>query len=68
MQVGNMEKSEEGQGQAGILEGNFVVNTVCKVMDSSLVIGTFGIDAEVVDIINRDVILGFSWLAENGFL
>ena len=40
--------------------GNFVVNTTFKVMDSSLVYGKFAIDAEVLDIRNRDVILGLS--------
>ena len=47
--------------------GNFVINTVFKVMDSSLVLGKFRMDAEVLDIENRDVILGLSWLTENGF-
>ena len=47
--------------------GNFIVNTVFKVLDSSLVLGKFGMDAEVLDIRNRDVILGLSWLTENGF-
>ena len=47
--------------------GNFVVNMVFKVMDSSLVLGKFGMDAEVLDIGNRDVILRLSWLTENGF-
>ena len=40
--------------------GNFVVNTAFKVMDSSLVLGKFGMDAEVLDMGNRDVILGLS--------
>ena len=48
--------------------GNFVVHTTFKVMDSSLILGKFAIDAEVLDIGNRDVILGLSWLTENGFL
>ena len=38
-----------------------------KVMDSFLVLGKFGIAAEVLGIGNRDVLLGLSWLAENGF-
>ena len=38
-----------------------------KVIDSSLVLGKFGMDAQVLDIGNRDVILGLSWLTENGF-
>ena len=44
-----------------------MVNTVFKVMDSSLVLGKFGIDAEDLDIGNRYVIMGLSWLTENGF-
>ena len=36
-------------------------------MDSSSVLGKFAMDAEVLDIGNRDVILGLSWLTENGF-
>ena len=37
-------------------------------MDSSLVLGKFVMDAEVLDIRNRDLILGLSWLTANGFL
>ena len=44
-----------------------MVNATFKVMDSSLALGKFAIDAEVLDIGNRDVILGLSWLTENGF-
>ena len=36
-------------------------------MVSSLVLVEFGIDTEVLDIGNRDIILGLSWLMENGF-
>ena len=49
------------QGDGSYLRGNCVANTVFKVMDSSLVLGKFGMDAEVLDIGNRDVILGLSW-------
>ena len=56
------------QGDRSSLGGNFVVYTSFKVMDSSSVLGKFAIDAEVLDIGNRDVILGLSWLTENGFL
>ena len=35
-------------------------------MDSSLVLGKFVMDADVLDIGNRDVILGLSLLLENG--
>ena len=43
------------------------MNTMFKKMDSSWVLGKFAMDAEVLDIGNRDVILGLSWLTENGF-
>ena len=56
------------QGDGSSLGGNFVVNTSFKVMDSSSVLGTFAMDAEVLDIGNRDVLLRLSWLTENGFL
>ena len=55
------------QGDRSSLKGNFVVNTLFKVMDFFSVLGKFAIDAEVLDIGNRDVILGLSWLTENGF-
>ena len=48
------------QGDGSYLGGNFVVNIVFKVMDSSLVLGKFGMDAEVLDIGKRDIILGLS--------
>ena len=47
--------------------GNFVVNITFKVRDSSSVLSKFAIDTEVLDTGNRDVILGLSWLTENGF-
>ena len=55
------------QGDGSYLGGNFVVNTTFKVMDSSSVLEKFPIDAEVLNIGNRDVILGLFWLTENGF-
>ena len=36
-------------------------------MDSSWVLGKFAMDVEVLDIGNKDVILGLSWLTDNGF-
>ena len=48
------------QGDGSSFEGNFVLNASFKVMDSSSVLGKFAIDAEVLDIGNRDVILGLS--------
>ena len=44
-----------------------MVNTTFKVMDLFSVLGKFAMDAEVLDIGNRDVILGLAWLTENGF-
>ena len=43
------------------------MNTMFKVMDSASVVGKFVMDSEVLDIGNRDVILGLSWLTENWF-
>ena len=48
------------QGDGSHLGGNLVVNTIFKVTDSSSVLGRFAMDAEVLDIGNRDVILGSS--------
>ena len=45
------------QGDGSSLEGNFVRNTTFKVMDLSSSLGKITIDAEVMDIGNRDVIL-----------
>ena len=56
------------QGDGSHLEGNFVVNTMYKVMDPSSVLGKFAMDVEVLYVGNSDVILGLSWLMENGFL
>ena len=39
-----------------------------NIRDYSLFLGKFMMDAEVFDIRNRDVILGLSWLIDNGFL
>ena len=54
--------------------GNFIVNISFKVFDlvssptSPTVLGKFSLDAEVLDIGNKDCILGLSWLTENDFL
>ena len=60
-------KVEVRQRDGSFLVGNYVANTSFTVMDSSLVLSKFAMDAEVLDIGNRDVILGLSWLPENGF-
>ena len=55
------------QGDGSSLVGKFVVNTSFEVYDSSSTLVKFAMDAEVLDIGNRDIILGLSWLTENGF-
>ena len=53
--------------------GNFIVNTSFKVFvlvsspTSPTVLCKFSLDAEVLDIGNKDCILGFSCLTENAF-
>ena len=63
------------QGDGSHLSGgNFIVYTSFKVFDlvsaptSLIVLGKFTLDAEVLDIGNKDCILCLSWLTENGFL
>ena len=60
-------KVQVRQGDGSSLVANFVANTTFKVMDSSSILDKFAMDAEVLDIGNRNVILGLSWLTENGF-
>ena len=48
------------QGDGSFLGGNFVINTSFQVMDSSSVLGKFAVDAEELDVGNKDVILGLS--------
>ena len=62
-----MRKVKVRQGDGSSLGGNFVINTTYKVMDSFSVLGKFAMDAKVLDIGNRDVILGLFWLMENRF-
>ena len=61
-------KGKVRQRDGSLLEGNYVVSTVFKVMDSFLVVDTFGMHAEVSDIGNADIILTLSRFTENGFL
>ena len=63
-----VQKVKVRQGDGSVLGENVVVNTLFKVKNTFLVIGKFAIDAKVLDIRNRHVILGLSWLMENGFL
>jgi len=44
-----------------------VVNTMFKVFSEGSLLSRFTLDAEVLDIGKRDVILGLSWLEEQGF-
>ena len=44
-----------------------MVNTTFKVFSEASVLDGFTLDAEVLDIGKRDVILGHSWLEEYGF-
>ena len=52
----------------------FIVNISFQVFNfvtsptSPTVLCKFSLDAEVLDIGNKDCILGWSWLTENGFL
>ena len=55
------------QKDGSYLRENFVVNTLFKVIDTSSVLSKFAIDAEVLYIGSSDIILGWSWLMENGF-
>ena len=48
------------RGDESSLGGNFIVNTTFKAMDSSSILGNFDMDAEVLDVGNRDVTLGLS--------
>ena len=48
-------------------DGNFVVNTTFKIMDSSSKLSKFPMYAEVLDIGNWDLILGLYWLTEKEF-
>ena len=50
-----------------MLGGNFVINTLFKMMDFFLVLGKFAMYREVLNIGNEDVILGLCWWTENGF-
>ena len=44
-----------------------MVNTTFKVFSEGSLLGRFTLDAEVLDIWKRDVILGLSWLEKHGF-
>ena len=46
--------------------GNFVLNTLFKVMDSSSNFGKFDMYVEVLNIEDKTVILGLSVLTKNG--
>ena len=54
-------KVQVRQGDRSLWRGNFVVKIILNVMDSCSVLEKFRIDAEVLDIENRSVILTLSW-------
>jgi len=58
------------QGDGSHLSGgNFVMNHWFQVFFSPAVsLGKFSLDAEVSDTGKKDVVLGLSWLKENGFV
>ena len=58
------------QGDGSHLSGgNFVINHWFQVFSSPGVsLGKYSLDAEVLDIGKKDVVLGLSWLRENGFV
>ena len=55
------------QGDGSSLVGKYIINTSFEVYDSSSGLVKFAMDAEVLDIGNRELILGLSWLTEDGF-
>jgi len=56
-------------GDGSTLSGeNYVVNSSFCVYSKGSLLGKFSLDAEVLDIGKKDVILGLSWLVENGFM
>jgi len=59
-------KVRQGDGST-LIGGKYVVNTTFKVFSEGSLLGRFTLDAEVLDIGKRDVILGLSWLEEHGF-
>jgi len=45
-----------------------VVNSSLRVYSKGSLLGKFSLDAKVLDIGKKDVILGLSWLVENGLM
>ena len=57
------------QGDGSTLSGgNHVVNSSFRVYYEGSLLDKFSLDVEVLDIGKKDVILGLSWLIENGFI
>jgi len=57
------------RGDGSVLSGgNYVVNSLFRVYSNGSLLGKFSLNAEVLDIGKKDVILGLSWLVENGFV
>jgi len=59
-------KVRQGDGST-LAGGKYVVNTTFKIFSEGSLLGRFTLDAEVLDIGKRDIILGHSWLEEHGF-
>ena len=60
-------KFQVRQRDGSSLGGYFVANTTCKVMDSTSVLGKFGMDTEGLVIGNKDVKSGLCWSTEKAF-
>jgi len=58
-------KQGDGTNLSG---GKFVVNTMIQIFQDKAFIGKFSLDAEVLDIGDKDLILGLSWLVKNEFI
>jgi len=62
-------KSNVKQGDGSTLSGgNYMVNSSFRIYSEGSLLGKFSLDAEVLDIGKQDMILGLSWLVENGFM
>jgi len=59
-------KVRQGDGST-LTGGKYVVNTTFKVFSEGSLLGRFTLDAEVLDMGKRDIILALSWLEEHGF-
>jgi len=60
-------KIRQGDG-SHLSGGKYIVNTSFSGFAGGDFLGKFPLDAEVLDIGKRDIVLGLSWLKENGFV